>query len=77
MSGRTFSDPEVRKLLGERFVFIELNVDREKETAAWFGGAAIPDTLIFSIEGKILDRLVGFEGPDAFVRRLRNQIKKE
>jgi thioredoxin-like negative regulator of GroEL len=43
MSGKTFADPEVKKLLDERFVFVRLNVDREKEAAAWFRGDAIPD----------------------------------
>lgn len=44
MSVRTFADPEVKKLLEEHFVFVELNVDHQQEAAAWFQGEAIPDT---------------------------------
>ncbi len=44
MSGMTFADPEVKKLIEEHFVFVELNVDHEKEAAGWFAAAAIPDT---------------------------------
>lgn len=41
---KTFADPEVRKLIDEHFIFVELNVDHEREAAAWFRGEAIPDT---------------------------------
>lgn len=44
MSVRTFADPEVKRLIDQHFVFVELNVDREKEAAGWFAGSAIPDT---------------------------------
>ena len=44
MSVKTFADPEVKKLINEDFVFVELNVDHQKEAASWFKGEAIPDT---------------------------------
>jgi len=44
MSVQTFADPEVKKLLDDHFIFVELNVDHEKEAAGWFAGTAIPDT---------------------------------
>ncbi len=44
MSVKTFSDPEVRKLLDQHFVFVELNVDEKRDAAKWFDGDAIPDT---------------------------------
>lgn len=44
MSGKTFADPTVQKIVQEHFVFVTLDVDREKSAAAWFGGNAIPDT---------------------------------
>lgn len=71
MSTATFGHPDVRKLLEERFIAVEINVDHQKEAAAWFGGSAIPDTSIFSAEGTLLDRVVGFEAPEAFLPRLR------
>ena len=44
MSGKTFADPEVKKLIKEHFVFVELNVDHKRDAAAWFAASAIPDT---------------------------------
>jgi len=44
MSVKTFGDPDVKKLIDEHFVFVEVNVDHEKEAARWFAGSAIPDT---------------------------------
>ena len=44
MSVKTFADSEVEKILDEHFVFVELNVDHEKEAAGWFAGKGIPDT---------------------------------
>lgn len=72
---KTFAASEVKKLIDEHFVFIEINVDQEKEAAAWFQGEAIPDVRILSSEGKTLDRLVGFEEPQAFAVRLRKWVE--
>jgi len=44
MSVKTFNNPTVKKIIDERFVFVELNVENEKEAAGWFGGQGIPDT---------------------------------
>ena len=75
MSVKTFAAPAVRKLIDEHFVFIEINVDHEKEVAAWFGGEAIPDIRILSAEGKTLDRVVGYEDPAPFAKRLKNLVE--
>ena len=74
MSGKTFADLEVKKLMEEHFVFVELDVDQDKEAADQFGIVAIPDTRILSQDGKTLDQVIGFEEPEAFARRLRKQI---
>ena len=34
----------LRKMIEEHFVFVELNVDHEKDAADWFAASAIPDT---------------------------------
>jgi uncharacterized protein YyaL (SSP411 family) len=44
MSVKTFSDPEVKAILDEHFVVVELNVDQKRDVASWFQGEAIPDT---------------------------------
>lgn len=63
---KTFAAPDVRWLIDQHFVFVEINVDHEMEAAAWFHGEGIPDVRILSLEGKTLDRLVGFVQPPAF-----------
>jgi hypothetical protein len=75
MSVKTFTAPDVKKLIDEHFVTIEINVDHEKESAAWFQGDAIPDVRILSPEGKTLDRLIGFEEPELFSVRLRKWVE--
>jgi len=44
MSVKTFNDPTVKKIIDERFVFVELDVENEKEASGWFASTAIPDT---------------------------------
>ena len=44
MSVKTFADPEVKRLIDAHFVFVELNVDHEKDAATWFAASAVPDT---------------------------------
>lgn len=75
MSATTFSNPEVKRLIAEHFLFLELNVDKEKEAAAWFRGEGIPDTCILGLDGKLLDRVVGFEEPAAFAARLKKAVE--
>lgn len=75
MSVKTFAAPDVKRLIDEHFVTIQINVDHEKEAAAWFQGEAIPDVRILSPEGRMLDRLVGFEEPKAFAVRLRKLVE--
>jgi thioredoxin-related protein len=44
MSVKTFNDTKVKKILDEHFVFVELDVEKEKDAAGWFASSAIPDT---------------------------------
>ncbi len=75
MSVKTFAAPAVKKLIDEHFIFIEINVDHEKETAAWFQGETIPDTRFLSPEGRTLDQVAGFEEPSAFAVRLKKLVE--
>ena len=76
MSVETFKAPEVSNLVEKHFVFIELNVDKHKKAADQLGIVGIPDTRILSLDGKMLDQVVGFEGPEAFARRLKQHIER-
>ena len=74
MSGMTFANPEVKSLIEKHFVFVVLNVDQDTEAADKMGIVGIPDTRILSLEGKLLDQVMGFEDPEAFADRLRNHV---
>lgn len=74
MSVVTFAHPEVRKLIDERFVFVEINVDHEKDAADWFEVKGIPDTYILSSDGAVVDRVLGFEEPEKFAARLKKAL---
>jgi len=43
MKRTTLADPRVRKLLGEKFVAIDLDIEKQPESGAWFATAGIPD----------------------------------
>lgn len=67
---KTLRNSDVRTALDKQFIFFELDVDKEKEAARWFGGKAIPETIVLSSEGTIIDRIVGFIGPKEFLERV-------
>ena len=75
MSGKTFANPVVKRLIEKDFVFVVLNVDQNKEAADQMGIVGIPDTRILSQDGKTLDQVIGFEKPEAFADRLRKHIE--
>jgi thioredoxin-like negative regulator of GroEL len=76
MSVKTFADPDVKKLLDEQFVFASLNVDSQRQAASWFAGSAIPDVRVLSLDGRMLDRIVGFMEPKEFAARLRRVLER-
>jgi thioredoxin-related protein len=77
MSVETFHDSEVKALIEKRFLFQELDVDKEQETAKWFGGKAIPETIILRSDGSVLHRVVGFVPPKEFLTRVRKYIDEK
>ena len=77
MSGKTFANPVVKSLIEKYFVFVVLNVDQDKQTADQMGIVGIPDTRILSDNGKMLDQVMGFEGPEAFAERLRKYVGEQ
>jgi len=68
--GETLADPRVAALL-PRLVVIAVDTDEQPALARAFGVSAIPDLVLAGPQGKILQRWNGFEGPDAFLARLK------
>ena len=77
MSGKTFANSVVKSLIEKHFVFVVLNVDQDKLTADQMGIVGIPDTRILSQDGKMLDQVMGFEGPESFAERLRKYVGRK
>lgn len=77
MSVQTLADPQVKTILDRSFVFLELDVDKEKEAAGWFDGCAIPDTRILAQDGTELDHVVGFMDAASFARCLLAVLERK
>jgi len=69
----TLGDPRVAALL-QRLVVIAVDTDAQPALALAFGVSAIPDVLLASPEGTVLQRWNGFEGPEAFLARLKTVL---
>ncbi len=69
MDAVTYPHPNVKR---ELFRWIERRADvvDDPELAAAFGVAVIPTAVLLDADGRILDRVVGFLEPDAFIERL-------
>jgi thiol:disulfide interchange protein DsbD len=69
----TFQDPEVVELARE---FIPLKVDctKDKVTPKKYGIKGLPTILFITPEGNILKRLIGYQGPDEFLKEMKNVI---
>ncbi|MBW2524870.1 MAG: thioredoxin family protein [Deltaproteobacteria bacterium] len=72
---RTFADPEVRAELRAFFVPVRLDVSEQTEPAKaqlrHHGIDSLPAVLVLSSDGREVDRIRAFIGPDALLARLR------
>ena len=71
----TLADEAVKKLL-EGALLVLIDVDEHSAIARAWGVKSVPDVVFLSPDGRVLDRLHGFEGPVAFAKRLRNAIAR-
>lgn len=67
----TIADPAVQAILAEGYVFREVDADEEPDVKRAFEVSGVPDTRILRPDGTPVDRLLGFEPPEAFAERLR------
>lgn len=75
MSVKTFPAEPVRRLVRENFVFVELDIEEHEDAAEWLGVSAIPDIIILSLDGNVVDRKQGFVPPAEFARWLRRYVE--
>lgn len=63
------------KKLSKYFVFVEIDVDLQKTVAANYQVEAMPTQMILDAQGTVIDKIVGYGGPDmfyAFVNKYAN-----
>jgi thiol:disulfide interchange protein len=66
----TFSDERVRKVLTEKAVAIQIDVDDNQPLAGRYGVRSIPCMVVIDGEGKEVGRLVGFHDADRFLEEV-------
>lgn len=75
LDARTFSDPRIRTELLTFFVPVRLDVSEEtrrvKQRLRHHGVDSLPAIVLLSSDGRELDRIQAFIGPDALLERLR------
>lgn len=67
----TYPDPDVRAEL-EEWIEHRTDVTEDPDLTATVDVSVIPTALLVDEEGRILDRIVGFLEPEAFLERLKS-----
>jgi uncharacterized protein len=71
MDETTYRDPEVQRLLRERFVAIRIDVDEHPDLAERYGAWGWPATIVFSPEAEEIGKYRGYLAPEDFRRMLQ------
>jgi thiol-disulfide isomerase/thioredoxin len=64
---RTWTDPEVIKVLEEKTVALRIDAEKEKDLAARYQIEAYPSVVFIKPDGTEMDRLLGFRDPKKFL----------
>jgi len=73
---QTLAAAAVKRLLeGAELVLVD--VDEYPSFARAWGVKSVPDVVFLTPDGRVQDRLHGFEGPAAFAKRLRAAVAKQ
>jgi hypothetical protein len=72
MEAVTYRDPEVGKLLRERFVAIRVDIDERPDIGERYGEWGWPATILFSPEAAELGKFRGFIPPDQLLEALKS-----
>lgn len=72
MEKKTFVDPSVVSYLGENFIAIRINSDREKKLADDFRVRGLPDNWFMKATGEVIGHRPGYIPPDTFFKILQS-----
>ena len=73
LKSETLESPAVTPLLSKA-EFVSIDIDAEPGLGRFYGVSSIPLVLFVDAKGRIVDRLMGFEPPEAFLDRLRKAL---
>ena len=69
----TFANTTV-DALSDKFVCVKIDTDKNQDLSKKYGVRGLPTVVFFDKEGKEINRIVGFRGPDDFVKTMEEVI---
>ena len=75
MDAKTYSDPEVAKLLDSKFIPIRVDIDQHPDAAELYADIGWPGTALYAPDGHTLGRERGFIEPGDFKLLLRRALE--
>lgn len=73
MEVNTFKSPEVEEL-ADKFLWVKIDVDEQKELAARFRVHGLPRTVVLDAKGRTMGSVDGYLPPERFVRFLNQSV---
>lgn len=70
MEKSTFTDPDVAQRISQDFVAVKVDADSNKDLVKDLGIKGLPAILIVSSELKVIERISGFQTPEALIPKL-------
>lgn len=73
MERTTFADAKVKELL-ERCILVRIDVDQHEELTQRLGVVGLPDIRLVTPDGKVFQKLRGYQFPDSFAADLTRLV---
>jgi thiol:disulfide interchange protein len=74
MEKTTFTDAKVKELL-QRCILVRIDVDQHEELTQQLGVIGLPDLRLVTPDGKVFQKLRGYQFPDTFAAELARLIQ--
>ena len=71
MDNETFKNQEIADYINNNFIPVRVNIDKEKQVAAFYGISGVPDLRFISSEGETIARVPGYVKPDRVLLLLK------
>jgi len=70
----TYTNSTVQAL-AEKFVCVKVDADKDRASAEKYGVSGFPTIIFLDKDGKEIDRITGYEGPEAFAETMKKIVK--